>query len=62
LDGTLECLASTNSLIAITQQNNVLYNIMPTELKSRKDFVSGVRKQNNEIMKTITEAVKWRAR
>jgi hypothetical protein len=45
--------------IAITQQNNV-YNITPTELESRKKFVSGVRKQNNEIMKTIKEAVQRR--
>ena len=45
--------------IAITQQNNV-YNITPTELEARKKFVSGVRKQNNEIMKTIKEAVQRR--
>lgn len=57
--------------IAITQQNNV-YNITANELESRlvqriptlssirKKFVSGVRKTNNEIMKTIKEAVQRR--
>eukprot|EP01127_Copromyxa_protea_P008076 TRINITY_DN1847_c0_g1_i2.p1 TRINITY_DN1847_c0_g1~~TRINITY_DN1847_c0_g1_i2.p1 ORF type:complete len:226 (-),score=44.94 TRINITY_DN1847_c0_g1_i2:33-710(-) len=42
--------------IAITQQNNV-YNITPAELEGRKKFVVGVRKQNNEIMKKIKEAI-----
>eukprot|EP01126_Amoeba_proteus_P029965 TRINITY_DN2962_c0_g6_i4.p1 TRINITY_DN2962_c0_g6~~TRINITY_DN2962_c0_g6_i4.p1 ORF type:complete len:156 (+),score=32.26 TRINITY_DN2962_c0_g6_i4:150-617(+) len=45
--------------ITISQTDN-LFNLTASELKSRKKFVSGIRKQNNHITKAIKEAVNRR--